>query len=145
MRYSGTTETQVIENDSQGNPLFSVHTQTVLHLTKNGNEDVCVADCARNAVDVFSSSGDFQLMYKGNVTIQSMHGLFKPLHIANDTKLQILVGDCSNNLIHITDCKGNFVRFIEFPCKRGVCVDADCNLIPGDDRTVEIQIIIYNK
>lgn len=93
MRYSGTTETQVIENDSQGNPLFSVHTQTVLHLTKNGNEDVCVADCARNAVVVFSSSGDFQLMYKGNVTIQSMHGLFKPLHIANDTKLQILVGD----------------------------------------------------
>lgn len=63
------------------------------HLTKNGNEDVCVADCARNAVVVFSSSGDFQLMYKGNITIQSMHGLFKPLHIANDTKLQILVGD----------------------------------------------------
>lgn len=93
LRYSGTTETQVIENDSQGYPLFSVHTQTVLHLSENGNEDVCVADCARNAVVVFSSSGDFQLMYKGNVTIQSMHGLFKPLHIANDTKLQILVGD----------------------------------------------------
>lgn len=90
MRYSGTTYTQVIENVSQGNPLFS---QTVLHLTENGNEDVCVADCARNAVVVFSSSGDFQLMYKGNVTIQSMQGLFKTLHIANDTKLQILVGD----------------------------------------------------
>lgn len=87
MRYSGTTETQVIENDSQGNPLFSVQTQTVLHLTKNGNEDVCVADCARNAVVVFGSSGDFQFMYKDNVTIQSMDGLFKPLHIANDTKL----------------------------------------------------------
>lgn len=107
VRYSGTMETLVIENDSQGNPLFSVNTQTVLHLTENGNEDVCVADCARNAVVVFGSSGDFQFKYKGNVTIQSMHGLFKPLHIANDKKLQILVGDFSNDLIHITDCKGN--------------------------------------
>lgn len=142
MRYSGTTYTQVIENVSQGNPLFS---QTVLHLTENGIEGVCVAGCARNAVVVFGSSGDFQIMYKGNVTIQSIHGLFKPLHIANDTKLQILVGDCSNNLIHITDCKGNFVRFIEFPGKGGICVDADCNLIAGNDRTGETRMIKYDK
>lgn len=52
------------------------------HLTENGNEDVCEADCAGNAVVVFGSSGDFQFMYKDNVTIQSMDGLFKPLHIA---------------------------------------------------------------
>lgn len=62
----------MIENDSQGNPLFSVHTQTVLHLTENSIEDVCEADSARNAVVVFCSSGDFQFMYKGNVTIQSV-------------------------------------------------------------------------
>lgn len=61
------------------NPVFS---QTVLHLSENGNEDVCKTDCARNAVVVFGSSGDFQFMYKDNVTIQSMDGLFKPLHIA---------------------------------------------------------------
>lgn len=145
VRYSGTTETQVIENDSQGNPLFSVHTQTVLHLTENGNEDVCVADCAGNAVVVFGSSGDFQFMYKGNVSIQLKQNSFKPLHIANDTKLQIFVGDFSNDLIHITDCKGNFVRFIDFSCKGGICVNADCNLIAGDDRTGEIRIIKYNK
>lgn len=61
------------------NPVFS---QTVLHLSENGNEDVCKTDCARNAVVVFGTSGDFQFMYKDNVTIQSMDGLFKPLHIA---------------------------------------------------------------
>lgn len=55
------------------------------HLTENGNEDVCEADCAGNAVVVFGSSGDFQFMYKENETIQYMHGFFKPLHVANDT------------------------------------------------------------
>lgn len=45
VRYSGSTECQVIENGKSGNPLFSVHSRAVLHLTENGNGDICVADC----------------------------------------------------------------------------------------------------
>lgn len=50
-----------------------------------------------------------------------------------------------NDLIYIIDCKGNFVCFIEFFCKRGVCVDVDCNLNVGNDRIGEIWMIKYDK
>lgn len=47
VRYLGTTECQVIKNDKQGKPLFSIYSQTVLHLTENENGDICVADYAK--------------------------------------------------------------------------------------------------
>ncbi|XP_061165674.1 uncharacterized protein LOC133174585 [Saccostrea echinata] len=61
VRYSGTTEIQTIQYDSQGRPLFSTgDNQTVLHLTENSNGDICVADHVGGAVIVVNSSGGLQ-------------------------------------------------------------------------------------
>nr|XP_022308271.1 E3 ubiquitin-protein ligase TRIM36-like [Crassostrea virginica] len=46
VRYSGSIEKQCIQQDDQGNPLFSSGS----YLSENTNLDICVADCAARAV-----------------------------------------------------------------------------------------------
>lgn len=111
LRYSGITVTQIIENDSQGRPLFSVgNYRSMLHLTENGNGDICVADCARGAVVVVDGSGDFRFKYNGNPTTHMKSSQFKPFSIVNNINLQLLITDSSNDTIHIIDWDGNFIR-----------------------------------
>lgn len=142
MRYSGSTEIQVIENDNQGKPLFSVHSQTILmlHLIENGNRDICVADYAGKAVVVMDFSGNLRFTYRGN-TME----LFKPSKIVNDNKLHILINDMSSDIVHIIDCDGNFIRYIVYPCTGGISVDTERNLVVGEKTTGKIRIIKYLK
>lgn len=78
VRYSGTTETKVIENDKQGQPLFSVYSDAVLHLTENGNGDICVADYTGKVVVVVDSTGDLRFKYRGNITTPLKRKSFEP-------------------------------------------------------------------
>lgn len=144
VRYSGSTECQVIENDKQdGKPLFSVHSLAVLQLTENGNGDICVADYSGNAVVVVNSSGILRFRYGGNKITEKKNDTFKPLHIVNDEKYRILIDNQSNNNVHIIDCDGNFIRYIGYPCNGGISVDTDHNLVVGDLVTGKIRIIKY--
>lgn len=45
--------------------------------------------------------------------------------------------------MHIIDCDGNFIRYIEYPCSGGISVDADHNLVVGELTTGNIRIIKY--
>lgn len=117
VRYLGTTECQVIKNDKQGKPLFSIYSQTVLHLTENENGDICVADYVKKAVVVVDASGYLRFTYKGNIMAQLKNRLFQPSRIVNDNKLH----DTSSDIVHIIDCDGHFIRYIEYPC-RGAAV-----------------------
>lgn len=45
--------------------------------------------------------------------------------------------------MHIIDCNGNFIRYIEYPCSGGISVDADHNLVVGELTTGNIRIIKY--
>lgn len=91
MRYSGSTECQVIMNDKRGKPLFSVNFPSVLHLTENGNRDICVANYAGNAVVVVNSSGILRFRYGSNMNTNAKTYTFKPLNIVNDEKYHILI------------------------------------------------------
>ncbi|XP_062620679.1 uncharacterized protein LOC134282287 [Saccostrea cucullata] len=142
VRYSGTTEILKIQYDSQGQPLFSSF-EHVLLLTENGNGDICVADRAGHAVVVVDSTGGLRFKYKGNQSKHSMFAQFHPMNIATDVNTQILISEESQNIIHIIDCDGNFVRYIKHPCNGGLSVDADHNLVSGDIYTGEMKIIRY--
>ncbi|XP_062585818.1 uncharacterized protein LOC134247478 [Saccostrea cucullata] len=144
VRYSGNKEIQKIQYDSQGQPLFSTGVrQTVLHLTENGNGDICVADCAGKAVVVVNSSGGLRFKYTGNLSIQSKYREFRPSHITTDVNTQILISDTSNEIVHIIDCDGNFVRYIDHPGTGGLSIDGDHNLVLGHLHTGEIKFIKY--
>lgn len=84
VRFSGSTVIQVIENDKQGKPLVSVHSDAVLHLTEYGNGDICVADCPGRAVVVVDSTGDLRFKYRGKITTPLKRKLFEPSKIVNE-------------------------------------------------------------
>ena len=141
--FSGTTETMVIQTDRQGKPLFSVGVGNALFLTENGNVDVCVADNAGKAVVVVNASGELRFKYPGNISPKPNYKSFKPLDIATDVNQQILINDVSNDIVHVIDKDGNFLRYIEYPCNGGLSIDPEHNLIAGNDESGEIRIIRY--
>nr|XP_022307543.1 uncharacterized protein LOC111113544 [Crassostrea virginica] len=143
VRYSGTTETMVIQNDRQGKPLFSVNSTAVLLLTENGNGDICVADNAGKAVVVVNASGELRFNYQEKKCQKPNYKSFKPLTIATDDNKQIIFTDSSNNVVHVTDSDGNFLRYIEYPCSGGLSIDHDHNLVIGDLSNGKIRIIKY--
>nr|XP_034321768.1 uncharacterized protein LOC117688156 isoform X2 [Crassostrea gigas]XP_034321769.1 uncharacterized protein LOC117688156 isoform X2 [Crassostrea gigas] len=145
VRYSGSTECQVIENDRRGKPLFSVYSQAVLQLTENGNGDICIADYAGNAVVVVNSSGILRFRYGGNMNTNAKTDTFKPLDIVNDEKYHIIISNQSNNNVHIIDCDGNFIRHIGYLCNGGISVNTGHNLVVGVLSTGKIRIIKYLK
>lgn len=138
VRYAGNSKTQVIENDS-----FSRDCRKVLLVIENGNGDICVADHDANTVIVFDASGGVRFKYKGNTGTQGKYSIFKPLTVVSDKLFQLLISDILNEVVHILDRDGNFIRFIEFPCSGGISVDCDYNLIVGDLITGKIRTIKY--
>nr|XP_022305304.1 uncharacterized protein LOC111112202 [Crassostrea virginica]XP_022305305.1 uncharacterized protein LOC111112202 [Crassostrea virginica]XP_022305306.1 uncharacterized protein LOC111112202 [Crassostrea virginica]XP_022305307.1 uncharacterized protein LOC111112202 [Crassostrea virginica] len=143
IRYSGTTETMVIQNDRLGKPLFSVGVGNVLLLTENGNGDICVADNAGEAVVVVNASDELRFKYQGNTSPKPKYKSFQPLNIATDVNQQILINDYSNDVVHIIDRDGKFLRYIEYPCNGGLSIDPEHNLIAGNQKPGEIRIIRY--
>ena len=143
VRYSGTTETMTIQNDRQGKPLFSVGVSKVLLLTENGNRDICVADYAGKAVVVVNASGELRFKYQEKISQKPNYKRFEPLSIATDVNQQILFTDSSNNVVHVTDSDGNFLRYIEYSCSGGLSIDHDHNLVIGDLSNGKIRIIKY--
>lgn len=143
LRYSGKTEIQMIEKDSKGKSLLSVDCDNPLRLTENGNGNICVADYSEKVVVVLNSSGVLRFKYNGNITTVSKRRLFEPSTIVTDEILQILISEKSNNSVHVIDCDGNFIRYIEYPCMGGISVDADHNLVVGEGKTGIIRVIKY--
>ncbi|XP_062587139.1 uncharacterized protein LOC134248760 [Saccostrea cucullata] len=143
VRYSGDTEIQKIEFDSQGQSLFSTGVFSVLLLTENGNGDICIADYVGKTVIVVDCSGELQFKYTGNLSKQSSLKEFSPLNIATDVNFQILINDRSMDCVHVIDLCGNFICYIEHSCSGGMSIDTDHNLVIGNDNTGKIQIIKY--
>ena len=143
VRYSGTTETMVIQNDRQGKPLFSVGVDKVLLLTENGNGDICVADYVGRAVVVVNASAELRCKYQGNASPKTKYKSFQPSKIATDVNQQILITDKLNDIVHVIDKDGKFLRYIEYPCTGGLGIDPEHNLIAGNLKSGEIRIIRY--
>lgn len=142
VRYLGIAITQIIENSNQGKSLLSVDDKSLLHLTENGNRDICVAYYAGKAVVVVDGSGVLRFKYRGhNLSAQLKYKMFNPNAIVSDINHHLLISDEWNNLVHIIDCDGKFIRFIECPCSGSISVDTDQNLVVGELSTGGIHFI----
>lgn len=138
--YSMTRETQT---DILGGSLCSVDSQKLLWLSENGNGDICVADYSGKAVIVMYAFGEVRFKYTGNRMIYKEKTSIVPTDIVNDGNFNILIGDYSNKIVHIIDCDGTFIRYIEHSCTGGISIDTDHNLVAGEFSTGKIRIIKY--
>lgn len=143
VRYTEKKESKVIEYDKRGTNLFSTNVSSALFLTENSNGDICVCDFAGKSVVVVDASGDLRFKYCGNISEQSKYTSFTPIHIVTDVGHRIIISDYSNDTIHVLDCDGHFVCYIEYPCNGGLKVDGDHNLVVGERKTGKIRVIKY--
>lgn len=102
-------------------------------------EIYCVADHTGKAVFVIYAFGGLRFKYTGNQTIYKKNTSFKPLDIVNDENFNILIGDESNNLVHIIDCDGNFICYIECLCTGSISIDTDHKLVVGEEKILIIK------
>lgn len=74
---------------------------------------------------------------------KSNYKSFKPAKIASDFYKQLLINDASNDIVHVIDSEGNFLKIIEYPCQGGLSIDRDQNLVVADFDNRKIQVIEY--
>lgn len=138
VRFTGSTEKQIIQFDVEGQPLYS--TGTDKFLTGNTNLDVCVADSDGRTVVVVRSDGRLRFRYSGHV---SSGNTFDPKGIATDCQGRILIADYEGDFIHILDMEGQFLQPIswQFNGPKGISVDANNYLLIADykDKVSKIQ------
>lgn len=144
VRYSGSTEQQIIQFNDKGDPLYSYDNSK--YVIENRNLDICVADFDAGAVVVVNHAGKFRFSYTG--PSDSTKDIFKPRGITTDSQGRILAADYNNDRIHILDQDGVFLRFIESNSLHtpwGLCVDTKDNLFVAEISTGTIKMIKYSN
>ncbi|XP_065940227.1 uncharacterized protein [Magallana gigas] len=148
VRFSGYTEKQTIQFDSEYKPLYS-GAITTKYISENRNHDICVADHGAGAVVVVNQDGKFRWRYSGHFSI-TRSKTFRPSGITTDSQNRILTSDSTSvkHCIHILDQNGQFVRYIDTCNLRypgGVCVDNNDNLFVCEEAKGNIKKIRYLK
>lgn len=149
VRYSGSTETQSIQWDDEGMPLFSYgegffKLKNTKLLCENRNLDICVADSHARAVVVVSSVGRFRFRYTGSSSNTKKQ--LRPRGITTDSQGNILTVDYENQCLHILDQDGHFLRIIDdLHCAWGLSVDSSDNIFVTDEMDHKVKKIKYFK
>ncbi|XP_056017045.1 tripartite motif-containing protein 2-like [Ostrea edulis] len=139
VRYSDSTETQTIQFENMGRPLYSSY--VIRYLSENRNLNICKADRETSTVVVVNQSGIRYSIHSSNTK-----ELFETVGIATDSQSHILTADYDDHRIHILDQDGQFLRYIH-NCglygPYGLCVDIKDNLFVanGDKKVKKIQYL----
>ncbi|XP_048773505.2 E3 ubiquitin-protein ligase TRIM71-like [Ostrea edulis] len=142
VRYSGSTETQTIQFDDQGQPLYSSYNNR--YICENRNLDICVADCGAAAVVVVNQAGKLRFRYTGH-TPAPQNQSFDPRGITTDSQSHILTADINNHCVHIIEQDGQFLRYIDWGLSEpwGLCIDINDNVFVAQLRNKQVKKMKY--
>ncbi|XP_062590735.1 tripartite motif-containing protein 2-like [Saccostrea cucullata] len=107
VRYSGFEVTKEIQFKSCDNDLFSSYVPCIV---ENKNYDIVVNDI--NSVTVMDHEGKFKFNYGNNSNSPKYKDII-PCGLVVDSMRHILIADGGNNIIHIIDQIGQFLRYID--------------------------------
>lgn len=148
VRYSGSSEKQTIQFDTEGKRLFSGNVNFKC-ISETPKLDICVADMTAKAVVVVNHEGKLRYRYVGHPTITKKNP-FQPYGITTDCQSRILISDYSNNCIHIVDGNGMFLAYIDhvncnLKLPLGLCADNTGNIFVCEFKTGCLKKIKYSK
>ena len=135
VRYSGSTETQSIQWDDLGKPLYT----SGLYLCENRNFNICVNDRDAHAVVVVSAAGELRFRYTGPPS--TMWESFCLLGITTDSGGNILSSDGDSHRIHIIELFLRYIHKCGLKIPWGLCVDSINNLFVADWGTGKVKKI----
>lgn len=134
---------QEIEKNSDNENLYV----RPIFISENINQDICVSDCKKKSVTVVDRTGIFRFVYGGGF-IQNDNRIFSPAELDTDKDGNVLISDEKNNLVHLLDIDGRFLRYIltaedGISKPRGLKVDNEDRLWLTEKDNQRIKVFQY--